>query len=85
MNALARLLSFAGLGLTVVPAFLVFTGALTWGTHALLMLAGTVLWFASAPVWMKGAASDETRTQDRVTERISWRSARSLRWRTRPS
>jgi len=26
-----------GLGLTVVPAFLVFAGRLTWDTHAVLM------------------------------------------------
>lgn len=47
-------LSFLGLGLTVVPAFLVFAGTISWDTHAALMLAGTVLWFATAPSWMRG-------------------------------
>ena len=54
MTALLKLLSLAGLLLTVVPAFLVFAGSLTWSTHATLMLVGTVLWFVTAPFWMHG-------------------------------
>lgn len=56
MQTFARLASLLGLALTVVPAFLVFAGTLSWGTHATLMLVGTVLWFASAPYAMRGAA-----------------------------
>ena len=52
MRTLLKLISFAGLGLTVVPSFLVFAGRIAWATHAALMLVGTVLWFASAPFWM---------------------------------
>jgi hypothetical protein len=52
MSGLLKLISFLGLALTVVPAFLVFTGSLSWGTHAALMFLGAVLWFASAPFWM---------------------------------
>ena len=52
MRSLLKLISFAGLGLTVVPSFLVFAGRIAWATHAALMLVGTVLWFASAPFWM---------------------------------
>jgi hypothetical protein len=52
MNWILRALSALALGLTVVPAFLVFAGSITWGTHAALMLTGTVLWFATAPLWM---------------------------------
>jgi hypothetical protein len=55
MRALLKLVSYAGLGLTVVPSFLVFAGVITWQTHAELMLAGTVLWFATAPFWMQEA------------------------------
>ncbi|UCG88696.1 MAG: hypothetical protein JSW71_09225 [Gemmatimonadota bacterium] len=44
--------SFIGLALTVVPAFLVFAGELTWDTHAVLMAIGALLWFATAPFWM---------------------------------
>ncbi len=45
--------SFVALALTVVPAFLVWQGGLSWDTHANLMLAGTLLWFSTAPFWMK--------------------------------
>jgi hypothetical protein len=44
--------SFVGLVLTVIPAFLVFSGRLTWDTHALLMAVGALLWFVTAPFWM---------------------------------
>lgn len=53
MKVLTQILSAAGLALTVGPAFFVFTGDITWDTHATLMLVGTVLWFATAPYWMK--------------------------------
>jgi hypothetical protein len=36
----------------VVPAFLVFAGSIEWTTHARLMFVGTVLWFATAPLWL---------------------------------
>ncbi len=52
MNRVLKAGSFVGLGLTVVPAFLVFLGMLTWHTHALLMAVGAVLWFVTAPFWM---------------------------------
>jgi hypothetical protein len=53
MKPLLKLISFAGLGCTVVPSLLVFAGDITWNTHAALMLLGTVLWFGSAPYWMQ--------------------------------
>lgn len=52
MRALLKVGSFVGLGLTVVPAFLVLSGTLAWDTHAVLMAVGAVLWFATAPFWM---------------------------------
>ena len=59
MNFLLKAISFLGLGLTVVPAFLVFVGTLAWSTHATLMLLGTVLWFITAPFWMHGEPPKE--------------------------
>lgn len=53
MKLLLKLASAVALGLTVVPAFLVFDGVLAWRTHAALMLAGALLWFATAPFWMR--------------------------------
>jgi hypothetical protein len=57
MRTALKLISFVGLGLTVVPSFLVFAGRITWDTHAALMLVGTVLWYASAPFWMRQTKS----------------------------
>ena len=58
MRTLLKLVSFVGLGLTVVPSFLGFAGRIAWATHAALMLVGTVLWFASAPFWMLKAKQE---------------------------
>lgn len=55
MRVLVKLISLIGLVLTVVPAFLVFGGVIVWQTHANLMLLGAVLWFATAPFWMRDA------------------------------
>ena len=52
MKYLLKAGSFLGLGLTVVPAFLVFSRTLTWNTHAVLMAVGALLWFVTAPFWM---------------------------------
>lgn len=58
MKQLLMGVSAIALGLTVIPAFLVWQGDLAWETHAQLMLLGTVLWFASAPFWM-GKSPDQ--------------------------
>jgi hypothetical protein len=47
-----KLASLVGLGLTVVPAFLVAAKLISWQSHAVLMLVGTLIWFATAPFWM---------------------------------
>lgn len=54
MDILLKSISFLGLGLTVVPAFLVFAGSIEWSTHAMLMMVGALLWFVTAPFWMRG-------------------------------
>ena len=53
MTAFLKLVSGLGLALTVVPSVLVLGGRLSWTQHAATMLAGAVLWFASAPFWMR--------------------------------
>lgn len=52
-DLLLKLASFAGLLLTVMPAFLVFAGVLAWEQHVWLMMGGTVLWFTTAPFWIR--------------------------------
>jgi hypothetical protein len=56
MNTLARYLSLLALTLTVVPAALFALGALGDAPMKLAMLAGTVLWFAASPYWLKGGS-----------------------------
>jgi len=55
MKVLWKVLSIAGLALTVVPSLLVFAGSLPWRTHATLMLIGAAAWFATAPLWMQSS------------------------------
>lgn len=45
-------ISILSLMLTLVPAFLVFTGLLTLEINKTLMLIGTLGWFVTAPSWM---------------------------------
>jgi hypothetical protein len=54
MNALPRILSLLALALTVVPALLFALGQLGDAPMKWAMLAGTVLWFAASPYWLKG-------------------------------
>jgi high-affinity Fe2+/Pb2+ permease len=49
MQIFVKLISMAGLGLTLIPAFLVFGGSIDLAAHKNLMILGAVLWFASAP------------------------------------
>ena len=52
MRRIALVFSLIGLVLTIIPAFFVFYGAITWKLHSQLMFAGMVIWFLSAPMWM---------------------------------
>lgn len=52
MNTLLKILSAVGLLLSILPAFLVFTGALTFEQYTLLLMIGTLLWFLTAPSWI---------------------------------
>ena len=53
MRKVSIIVSILGLLCTVVPSFFVLYGKLSWDHHALLMAIGMVLWFVSAPFWMK--------------------------------
>jgi hypothetical protein len=45
--------SILGLALTIVPSCLVFARVMSWQTNANLMTAGMIIWFITAPFWMK--------------------------------
>ena len=53
MKVVLILISIVGLGLTLLPSFFVFAQTMGWETHLTLMTIGTVLWFVTAPLWMK--------------------------------
>jgi high-affinity Fe2+/Pb2+ permease len=48
MKIALRLVSWSGLGLTLVPAWLFHCGTISDGQLKQLLLAGMVLWFAAA-------------------------------------
>lgn len=59
MTRLLRVLSYLGLALTIVPAFLAFAGALSLATYKQLILGGTLLYVATAPFWINGDSPAE--------------------------
>lgn len=61
LKLIAKVASGIGLILTAGPSVIVFQGSMELDTAKLLMLVGTGLWFASAPVWMNPAAAEPER------------------------
>ena len=55
MKLLVKFISYVGLGLTLIPSFLVFTGGISLDSGKMLALIGTIIWFVSAPSWMNKA------------------------------
>ncbi len=52
MRPALKIISFIGLALTLFPAFIVLKGTIDDDTYKLLMLIGTICWFATAPFWI---------------------------------
>jgi hypothetical protein len=52
MRIILIIISFIGLGLTLIPSGLVLTGAMTMDQNKFLMMLGTILWFGSVVFWM---------------------------------
>ena len=52
MRKLLVVISFAGLGLVIVPVLAYVTGSMSKEAMSNLILAGTLVWFASVPFWM---------------------------------
>jgi len=53
MNILLKIVSFAGLCLTILPAIFVFNDVISFEMHTQLMIVGMILWFGTSPFWMK--------------------------------
>jgi hypothetical protein len=51
---IARTLSLLALALTLVPAILFAVGRMSDAWMKLALVAGTILWFAAAPRWLRG-------------------------------
>ncbi|WP_430908188.1 hypothetical protein [Maribacter sp. 2-571] len=54
MKKVIQIVSFLGLGLTVIPSFFVFAEMLSISHYKTMMLVGTLLWLFSAPFWING-------------------------------
>ncbi|MEQ9824390.1 MAG: hypothetical protein ABQ298_08400 [Puniceicoccaceae bacterium] len=52
MKTLLKLLSYLALLLVVVPPIFYLAGSIEKPTMSNLMLAGTLVWFATVPFWM---------------------------------
>ena len=52
MRIFLIVVSFIGLGLTLVPSALVLSGNTTMEQNKYLMMLGTILWFGSVIFWM---------------------------------
>lgn len=46
-------ISFTGLALSIIPAFLVFGGLLSRQIYFHLMVAGMLMWFGTAVFWIR--------------------------------
>ena len=51
---LSKPISWVSLMLIVVPPVLYFTDSVTMEMMSLLLLIGTIIWFVTAPLWMRG-------------------------------
>jgi hypothetical protein len=55
-----RVASWLGLVLTLLPSLFVFTGVLTLEGFKTIVLAGSLLWLATAPFWINRDPSEES-------------------------
>ncbi len=53
MKILLISIALIGLLATILPSILVFSGAIEPGTHKTIMSIGMILWFVTAPFFMK--------------------------------
>jgi hypothetical protein len=58
VTTIARIVSWLALGGTILPSMLFFYDQATLDQTKLWMLVATVVWFATAPVWMDRKPAD---------------------------
>lgn len=59
LHKILMVISIVGLILTIVPSILTFKGIIEMQEHYVMMTIGMVLWFATAPFWMKTKSLDD--------------------------
>lgn len=59
MKTILKIASFTGLLLTVAPSFFVLKGVIEMKTNFTLMIAGMIIYFCTAPFWMKSKPLEE--------------------------
>lgn len=52
MRTILKILSFIGLGLTILPSVLVLTRTIDMELNKTLMMVGTLLWFGTVVFWI---------------------------------
>jgi len=56
VKAMAKILAPLALAATLAPPLLYLLGAMAEGTMKAVLLVAAVVWFVSAPSWMKGGS-----------------------------
>ena len=54
-----KLASWLGLALTLLPSFFVFAGILSLDGFRTIVLAGSLLWLGTAPLWVNRDRGEE--------------------------
>ena len=53
MKVFFKTLSWIGLALSILPPFFLFAGVIERSTYLNLLIIGMLLWFGTAPFWIK--------------------------------
>lgn len=64
MKILLVILSYIGLGLSIIPSVLVFLGKMDMQTNTTLMAFGMVLWFGTSPFWINSKTDKDNATDN---------------------
>jgi hypothetical protein len=59
MKHALKYISYFGLALTLLPGILTLKGVISINTHYIIMAAGMVCWFSTAPFWMHGPSLED--------------------------
>lgn len=59
MKTILKIASAIGLALTAIPSFLVFNEVIDIKMNFTLMIIGMLLYFGTAPFWMKSKSLEE--------------------------